>query len=26
MEGNDGNMYVSKRDKNGVCKWIKIKE
>ena len=25
IEGNDGNMYVSKRDKNGVCKWVKIK-
>jgi hypothetical protein len=23
MEGNDGNIYVSKPNKNGVCKWIK---
>jgi len=21
MEGNDGRMYVSKRDKHGVCRW-----
>lgn len=26
MEGNDGLDYVSKPDKNGVYKWVKIKE
>jgi hypothetical protein len=25
-KGNDGNMYISKRDKNGVCRWSKIKK
>ena len=25
-KGNDGNMYISKRDKNGVCRWYKIKK
>jgi len=25
-EGNDGNMYTSKRNKNGVCRWVKDKE
>jgi hypothetical protein len=24
MKGNDGLMYVSTPDKNGVCKWIKV--
>lgn len=24
-KGNDGNMYLSKPNKNGVCRWIKIK-
>ena len=24
-KGNDGNMYISTRDKNGTCKWIKEK-
>ena len=24
MKGNDGLMYVSSPDKNGVCKWIKV--
>lgn len=24
MTGNDGQMYVSKMDKNGICKWIKL--
>jgi len=24
MEGNDGAMYVSKRDKHGVCRWRKL--
>ncbi len=24
MRGNDGNMYVSKMDKKGICKWIKL--
>ena len=23
-KGNDGNMYLSTPDKNGVCKWIKV--
>jgi len=21
--GNDGNMYISKKNKNGICRWIK---
>ena len=25
MRGNDGNMYVSKADKNGTCRWQKQK-
>ena len=25
-KGNDGNMYISKPDKNGVCRWSKIKK
>ena len=24
MKGNDGNMYLSRADKNGVCSWKKI--
>ena len=24
FEGNDGNYYVSKADKNGTCKWHKV--
>ena len=24
MRGNDGNMYVSKPNKNGVCRWVKV--
>jgi hypothetical protein len=24
MTGNDGSMYISKMDKNGICKWIKL--
>lgn len=24
FEGNDGNMYISKIDKNGICKWVKV--
>lgn len=24
MMGNDGQMYISKMDKNGICKWIKL--
>jgi len=24
FQGNDGNYYVSKADKNGTCKWIKV--
>ena len=24
MKGNDGNMYVSKRDVHGVCRWKKL--
>jgi hypothetical protein len=24
MIGNDGNMYISKVDKKGICKWIKL--
>jgi len=24
MEGNDGNMYISRANKNGVCSWKKI--
>jgi len=24
FKGNDGNYYVSKADKNGRCKWIKV--
>ena len=23
MKGNDGNMYISKPNKNGICKWQK---
>ncbi len=23
--GNDGNMYISKPNKNGVCRWVKVK-
>ena len=23
--GNDGNMYISKKNKNGICRWIKLK-
>jgi len=23
-KGNDGNMYLSTPDKNGICKWIKV--
>jgi hypothetical protein len=23
-KGNDGNMYISKSNKNNVCRWIKI--
>jgi hypothetical protein len=23
-KGNDGNMYTSKKNKNGVCRWVKI--
>ncbi len=23
MRGNDGNMYISKPNKNGVCRWVK---
>ena len=23
--GNDKNMYTSKKNKNGVCRWLKIK-
>jgi len=26
FKGNDGNYYVSKADKNGRCKWIKVHE
>jgi hypothetical protein len=22
--GNDGNMYLSKPNKNGVCRWVKV--
>jgi hypothetical protein len=25
-KGNDGNMYISKPDKNGLCRWSKIKK
>jgi hypothetical protein len=24
MKGNDGNMYISKPNKNNVCSWKKI--
>ncbi len=24
MRGNDGNMYISKPNKNGVCRWVKV--
>jgi hypothetical protein len=24
MLGNDGQMYVSKRSSNGVCRWVKV--
>jgi len=24
-KGNDGNMYISKKNKNGVCRWVKSK-
>lgn len=24
-KGNDGTFYVSKPNKNGVCRWIKIR-
>jgi hypothetical protein len=23
MKGNDGNMYISKKNKNGICRWQK---
>ena len=23
-KGNDGNMYISKKNKNGVCRWVKM--
>ena len=23
-KGNDGNMYISKKNKNGICRWIKL--
>jgi hypothetical protein len=23
LRGNDGNMYISKPNKNGVCRWVK---
>jgi len=23
-KGNDGNMYTSKKNKNGVCRWVKL--
>ena len=23
MKGNDGNMYISKQNKNGICRWQK---
>lgn len=23
-KGNDGNMYISKKNKNGVCRWVKV--
>jgi hypothetical protein len=22
--GNDGNMYLSKPNKNGICRWVKV--
>ncbi len=25
-KGNDGHMYLSKPNKNGVCRWIKVKD
>ena len=24
-KGNDGNMYTSKKNKNGICRWVKLK-
>ena len=24
-KGNDGNMYVSTKNKHGVCRWVKLK-
>ena len=24
MKGNDGKLYESKKNKNGVCRWVKI--
>lgn len=26
MVGNDSKLYISVEDKNGVCKWIKVKD
>jgi len=23
-KGNDGNMYISKKNKNGICRWVKL--
>ena len=23
-KGNDGNMYISKKNKKGICRWLKI--
>ena len=25
MPGNNGKMYISKSDKNGICKWVLVK-
>ncbi len=25
-KGNDGHMYLSKPNKNGVCRWVKVKD
>lgn len=24
MHGNDGNMYISKKNKIGICRWVKV--
>ena len=24
-KGNDGNMYISKKNKIGICRWVKLK-